>query len=159
MTALPVFVVRVSREDNLWVAVVDGLPGGATDTIRLDDIELETRDLIAGLTDREPSGFQLEWRFEQDGHDLTPMLSALRWREVEAATAAGLRDEARRVAIGALRGARLSLRAVAELMGISHQRVQQLTDERVVDQDGRSASPSTSRTTTGVPGPAWSTGA
>ncbi|APU14443.1 MULTISPECIES: hypothetical protein [Actinoalloteichus] len=63
--SLPIYVVRVSREDNLWVAVVDGLLGGATEAVRLDTLDVEARDLISGLTDAEPDAFEIEWRYEQ----------------------------------------------------------------------------------------------
>lgn len=58
---MPTWVVTVSREDGLWVAVVDGLPGGATDLAHFDDLEVEVRDLISGLADVDPDGFVIEW--------------------------------------------------------------------------------------------------
>src|SRR5689334_5189481 len=53
------YAVTVSREGLWWVAVVDGLPGGATESRRLDQLEAEVRDLIAGLTDTSEDAFEL----------------------------------------------------------------------------------------------------
>jgi uncharacterized protein YegJ (DUF2314 family) len=65
---VPTWVATVSREEGLWVAVVDGRPGGATDVEHFDDLEVEVRDLISGLVDADPDGFDIAWRFEQNGH-------------------------------------------------------------------------------------------
>jgi hypothetical protein len=128
MTATPsTYRVVVTREDNLWVAVVDGLPGGATDVARMVDLETEVRDLIAGLRDVDPDDFEINWHYEQGSHDLTSIVGRLRASELAAEEAVHQRDEARRAAIVAMRDAKLSLRAIADLVGLSHQRVQQIT--------------------------------
>jgi hypothetical protein len=51
---LPVHSVVVSREDGLWVAVVQGLAAGATDVERCAELPGAVRDLIATLLDVEP---------------------------------------------------------------------------------------------------------
>ena len=51
---LPSYSVVVSREDGLWVAVVDGLPAGATDVERFEELDEAVRDLITFLADVEP---------------------------------------------------------------------------------------------------------
>lgn len=59
------YEVRMTREDNLWVADVRGLPPhliGATDVERFADLDGEVRDLIAGLTDTDPDDFAIAWR-------------------------------------------------------------------------------------------------
>jgi hypothetical protein len=56
--------VTVTRDGTLWAAVVDGLPShfvGATDVERFADLDLEVRDLVAGLTDADPESFDLRW--------------------------------------------------------------------------------------------------
>jgi hypothetical protein len=53
--------VTVTREEPYWVGVVDGLPGGATESRSLAALDGEVRDLIAGLTDADDDSFQLEW--------------------------------------------------------------------------------------------------
>jgi hypothetical protein len=65
MAERPVYRVTVTREDQLWTATVDGLPPhmvGVTDVERFADLEVEVRDLVAGLTDSEPNAFMLSWR-------------------------------------------------------------------------------------------------
>lgn len=54
--------VTVTREGRWWVAVVDGVPGGATETQRLADLESEVRDLLSGLLDVDGDVLQLSWR-------------------------------------------------------------------------------------------------
>jgi hypothetical protein len=66
---LPTYRATVAREDNLWVAVVADLPGGATDVERITGLDLEVRDLIAGLRDIDPDDFEIEWHYEQGGQD------------------------------------------------------------------------------------------
>jgi len=118
--------VTVTREDNLWVAVVDGVPAGATDVERFSELEIEVRDLVAGLTDRGPDRFNLDWRYLPGGIDVTVEIENLVHARTDAAAAAGRRDEALRSAIAALRGAGLSVRAIADVVELSHQRVHQL---------------------------------
>ena len=68
------YKVTVTRDENLWAVVVDGLPAGvigATDVERFEDLEIEARDLIAGLTGTEPDSFGLTWRYIVDGQDVT----------------------------------------------------------------------------------------
>lgn len=45
------YTVKVSREGRYWVAEVADVPGGATETERLADLDHEVRDLLAGLLD------------------------------------------------------------------------------------------------------------
>jgi len=57
------YAVTVSREEPWWVAVVSGLSGGATEARRLDQLEVEIRDLIGGLTDTRDDEVDLEWNY------------------------------------------------------------------------------------------------
>jgi hypothetical protein len=64
MAERPAYRVTVTREDQLWTAAVDGLRPhmvGVTDVERFADLEVEVRDLVAGLTDSEPNAFVLSW--------------------------------------------------------------------------------------------------
>ena len=57
--------VTVTRDSGLWVAEIAGLPPrmvGVTDVERFSDLDVEVRDLIAGLTDTDPDSFDLTWR-------------------------------------------------------------------------------------------------
>jgi hypothetical protein len=123
---LPTYHVTVSREDDLWVAVVADLAAGATDVEHFDDLDVEVRDIIAGLTDADPEDFDVDWQYLQGEHDFTQQL--LRWSESERAVAELLaeRDEARHALIESMREAKLSFREIADVMGLSHQRIAQL---------------------------------
>lgn len=121
--------VDVTREDGLWVAVVDGLPGGATDVEHYDDLDTEVRDLIAGLTDAEPGDLAIDWHYRQDDSEYTPAITTLREWEEKAAVAVATRDTSRRAAIDVMRRTSLSYRDIADVLGISYQRVAQIAQE------------------------------
>lgn len=125
---LPIFSVTVFRENNLWVAVVDGLPGGATDVERFEGLHDAVHDLIATLQDIEPGAFWVQWRFRQGSYELFDELRELRQWEKQAELALANRDAARRAAIGAMRQAGLSYREIADVIGMSYQRVGQLLE-------------------------------
>lgn len=126
---LPVHSVIVSREDDLWVAVVEGLPAGATDTERFEDLPEAVRDLISTLLGVEPDSFWIDWHYRQGDHDLTDLIEHLREWEDLAERAARSRDAIRRTAVESMRSAGLSYREIADVVGISHQRVGQLLSE------------------------------
>ncbi|QGK68291.1 MerR [Allosaccharopolyspora coralli] len=119
-------VVDVHREDHLWVAAVRDLAGAVTDVERLEDVDLEVRDMLHLLTGEPESYFELEWRFSQGGRDYTESVDALQHWEAEAAKALANRDRARLEVITTLRESGMSQRAIAEVVGTSHQRVAQL---------------------------------
>ena len=127
--------VTVTRDDNLWIAVVDGV--GATDVEHFSDLDVEVRDYVAGMTDAEPDDFGIHWRYEVNGRDVTDALERFmaaerELREVMAAEAAKAaeRDAARLDAINAVRSAGLSQRVAADVVGLSHQRVHQLVNSQ-----------------------------
>ena len=61
--------------------MVGGLAGGATEVRRLNQLETEVRDLIAGLTDSSEAAFELDWNY-----DLPPELARPVRQFVEART-------------------------------------------------------------------------
>ncbi|MBM7772273.1 transcriptional regulator with XRE-family HTH domain [Actinokineospora baliensis] len=126
---LPVYSVVVSREDDLWVAVVDDLPGGATDVERFRELPDAVRDLIATLRGVEPDTFWIEWHYRQGDLDLTQVIANLHQWEQLADRAARYRDSARMVVVERLRAAGLSYREIADVIEVSHQRVGQLLEK------------------------------
>lgn len=127
---LPTYRVTVTRDDGLWAAVVDaGLPPGvigATDVEHFRDLDAAVRDLIAGLTDTKTSAFRVEWHYLQNGSEYGPVIEELKYWSHEVDAAVGNRDRMRKAAITSMRNAGLSLRDIADVLGISHQRVHQL---------------------------------
>lgn len=125
------YEVWVTREDNLWVADVRGLPPhliGATDVEHFADLDEEVRDLIAGLTDTEPDHFAIDWRYQVNGKDVTDKLARFLAVESELRERLAERDAARIDAVRQLTAAGLSQRAVGDVLGVSHQRVNQLVN-------------------------------
>lgn len=122
------YQIEVTREDGLWVADVwaPGLGPAATDTVRFADLEAEVRDLIAGLTDSEPADFELTWRYNIGGVDMTETISRLLKAEVGLQRATQAHEEARRAALQELAGTGLSQAVIGDVLGVSHQRVHQL---------------------------------
>lgn len=131
---LPVHSVVVSREDDLWVAVVEGLPGGATDVEHFRDLPDAVRDLIATLLGVDADSFWIDWHYRQGGHELTRVIQDLRQWEWLAERATRHRDAARRAAVEGLRAAGLTYREIADVVRMSHQRVWQLLDAAEKDQ-------------------------
>ena len=130
------YTVTVSREEPWWVAVVDGLPGGATEARRLSQLETEVRDLIAGLTDTTEDAFDLDWSY-----DLPPELARPVRQFVAARTRrqAAERDyaTAQAHAVDALTAAHVSVRDAAELLGLSYQRIAQVRPQPRTADRGR----------------------
>jgi len=126
---MTIYDVTVTRDSGLWAAVISGLPSrmvGATDVERFADLDVEVRDLVAGLTDSAPDSFALRWRYVTDGQDVTSLLETLFASELAYAQAAAARDAARREVIVSLADAHLSQSAIGDVLGLSHQRVHQL---------------------------------
>ena len=121
--------VTVTRDDDVWAAVIDGLPPhviGAADVERFPDLEPEVRDLVAALTDADLDSFGLEWRFLIGNRDVTAEVVALSRAETALEDALAARDEARRAVLKALAATGLSQGAIGDVLGVSHQRVHQL---------------------------------
>jgi hypothetical protein len=125
---MTLYEVTVIREDGMWVADIygAGLGPAATQTDRFPDLDIEVRDLIAGLTDTEPDSFGLAWRYVLGGQDVTSVIIDLAGSEHAYAEAAAARDAARREVIRVLLEARLSQSAIGDILGLSHQRIHQL---------------------------------
>jgi hypothetical protein len=134
-TTMASYDVTVTRDDNLWVALIDDV--GATDVEHFSDLDVEVRDYIAGMTDADLEDFAIHWCYEVNGRDVTDALTRFMAAErelrdimeAEAAKAAE-RDAARLDAIEAVRSAGLSQRVAADVVGLSHQRVHQLVSSQ-----------------------------
>jgi hypothetical protein len=133
---LPAYSVVVSREVGLWVAVVEGLAAGATDVEKFEDLEDAVRDLIASLVEIEPDSFWIDWQYRLGTQDLTVLIANLREWESLAEQATRHRDATRRALVESMRSAGLSYREIADVVGLSHQRIGQLVaeDEQAADQ-------------------------
>jgi hypothetical protein len=126
------YTVRVTREGTLWVAGVAGDLGkgivATADYERFADIEPGMREVIADATDRDPASFTIALRYAFGGPDTTWRVREYLAAERAAQAAQERCDRARADLITALHGS-LSLRAIADLVGLSHQRVHQIVHE------------------------------
>lgn len=126
---MDVYEVDVTREGPYWVGKVRGLRGGATEARRLDRLDVEVRDLIAGLLDIDEGSIELHYNYET----ALQRQSVKAVREVAEARA-HLReaemhyDSVMRAAAKDLHDESVSLRDSAALLGVSFQRVQQLVN-------------------------------
>lgn len=118
--------VTVTREDGYWVAVADGVRGGATESRRLADLDTEVRDLLAGLLDVDEDRLDLDYDFGPALGGAAEWVESFR-RDRDALSAAQHDYETAQIrATRALRDAEVSLRDAAVLLELSFQRVQQL---------------------------------
>jgi predicted transcriptional regulator len=116
----------VTREAGYWVAVVDGLRAGATEARTLAGLEVEVRDLVAGLTDSDEDAFEVELELSDELEEVRSVVAATeRLRETLAQVRSEF-EETQREAARVLHAEQLSARDSAKLIGISHQRVSQL---------------------------------
>jgi hypothetical protein len=115
--------VTISREEPWWVAVVDDV--GATEAKKIAELEDMVRDLIVAMRDLDEPDFDLTWDYDLPAQAADALKDYLRSRqEREAAERRYLQDAER--AAKALDAANVSTREAAQLMHLSHQRVQQL---------------------------------
>ena len=119
--------VTVTREDGFWVADVVGHRGVATETRRLANLEVEVRDLLAGLYDLDEDAIELRLDLEPAlGPDASKHLAEFEYARDALAMAQSNYESSQRAAVTELRHAEVSLRDAASLLGISFQRVQQI---------------------------------
>jgi len=123
------YKVNVSRDNRFWIAEVEGVPGGATESRVLADLDTEVRDLLAGLLDVDEESLELRYDFSAALGDEV----AQAWERFEAERQELYRrqrqvEEDRLLVLRGLRDRGVSLRDSAVVVGVSHQRVAQLLD-------------------------------
>lgn len=125
-----VYRVNVTRERDAWLADVPDVAGAHTFARSLSALQRSVREVIVLMTDR-PDGalddFDLDVRYEIG--DSSAAVAAARRARAEAERAERACAEAIRQAVAEL-PASLSVRDVAALLGVSHQRVAQVRTER-----------------------------
>lgn len=122
--------VTVTRQYGTWFADVEGLPPNlvaATDVPRFDALDVEVRDLVAGLLGVDPETFELEWAYLFGDADMTKTVADLDEVVVALEELEARRDDLRADLIRAGRAAGLSQAAIADVVGVSQQRVAQLS--------------------------------
>jgi hypothetical protein len=119
--------VVVTREKPFWVAVVQGLPGGATESRSVALLDGEVRDLVSGLTDVDEDTVELTWDYGAAfPEDVAAVLGQVRAAREDLERS---RDEYERLqhdAVAGVRGEGVSMRDAAVLLNLSHQRISQI---------------------------------
>lgn len=129
----PAYKVRAWQEEGWWLARVVSASDGAdaaplnalTQARTLTKVEPMARDLVATILDADESDFEIavEYALTDELRDMVCQAKAARaWQE----TAQGLWQDRSSIAAHALIAKGYSLREAAVLLGLSHQRVDQL---------------------------------
>lgn len=116
---------RSTRSGGWWAVEVPEVQGLFTQARRLDLVTAAVLDAAALLTGRPESDFDVVVVPVLDADDLSVVRDA-RERRAELAEAEQAAARASRAAVARLRAEGLTVRDVAEIMGMSPQRVSQL---------------------------------
>jgi predicted RNase H-like HicB family nuclease len=110
-------------ESDAWLVHVKSIPECATYGRTLRQAETRIREALATWLDRDPDGLEIASEWPPELEDVATSVSQARRNAAASAQAAGTET-----AKAAKRLARMGLsrRDTAEVLGISHQRVQQL---------------------------------
>lgn len=123
MTGVARHVAVYRHEQDVWLVAVDGVPGCHTYGRTLRQAGERIREALAVWLDSDPADLDLEHRWPPEVADLAAAVADARRAAAEASAAASAAtvEAARRLAAMGL-----SRRDAAEVLGVSHQRVQQL---------------------------------
>jgi predicted RNase H-like HicB family nuclease len=118
-----VAVYERDRESDAWLVHVDGIDGCHTYGRTLGQAAERIGEALGAWLDRDPARLEIEHRWPDEVTDLAAEVAGARQAAAEATRLAGEATVA-----GAKRLARMGLsrRDTAQILGISHQRVQQL---------------------------------
>jgi predicted RNase H-like HicB family nuclease len=118
-----VAVYERDRESDAWLVHVDGIEGCHTYGRTLGQAAERISEALGAWLDRDPARLEIEHRWPDEVTGLAAEVAAARQVAAEATKRAGEATVA-----GAMRLARMGLsrRDTAQILGISHQRVQQL---------------------------------
>jgi hypothetical protein len=122
------YTARAQRVDGWWAISVDGLKGAHTQVRRLDQAEDAVRDLVGLILDIPTDSFEVNIDPEIE----PPVRMAIKNFEkaqMEAAKAQ-VALSAKREAAAVVISEKLTVRDAGYLLGISHQRVAQLTGRK-----------------------------
>lgn len=130
----------VRREGSWWIVAVEGI--GVTQARRLEEVEDMARDLVASMEDVDPGTIDLdvEVRVNDEVDQLRAEIQRL---AQEADQLARRAREGKAALMRRLHEAKLSVRDVGKLTGVSHQRVSQIIREPVTNAVTKEAAPAT----------------
>jgi hypothetical protein len=128
----------VRREGSWWIVTVEGI--GVTQARRLEEVEDMARDLVASMEDVDPGTIDLdvEVRVNDEVDQLRAEIQRL---AQEADQLARRAREGKAALMRRLHEAKLSVRDVGKLTGVSHQRVSQIIREPEIHAVPKEAAP------------------
>jgi predicted RNase H-like HicB family nuclease len=118
-----VAVYKRDPESDAWLVGIKGIPGCHTYGRTLRQAETRIREALALWLDREPEGLEITPQWPAEVATLATEVSQARYAAAKSAQTAGV---ATAEAARKLDRMGLSRRDTADVLGISHQRVQQL---------------------------------
>lgn len=110
-------------ESDAWLVHIDGVPGCQSYGRSLRQASERIREALAGWLDRDPETLAVSDRLPEE---LEAMVALVARRRDQAERAGAAAQQATAAAVRWLAEQGLSRRDAAVLLGISHQRVQQL---------------------------------
>jgi hypothetical protein len=126
------------RSGGWWAVRVRELPGVFTQARRLDQVESMVRDALAAYLDTDPRSFEVGLVEVLPDAMAEEVRRARQARERASRTQADADTALRKAAAGLVRGG-LTVRDVGRVLGISPQRVSQLTSASGTARPGPSA--------------------
>ena len=118
-----VAVYKRDPESDAWLVGIKGIPGCHTYGRTLRQAETRIREALALWLDREPEGLEITPQWPAEVATLATEVSQARHAAAKSAQSAGAATVAAAKKLDLLG---LSRRDTADVLGISHQRVQQL---------------------------------
>lgn len=119
-------------EAGWWIIELPELPGAVSETRRLDQVAETAADAAGVMLDIDPASLSIEVVPQLDPHrnELVARYARDSADAEQARAEAGEAASRVRADVAALLGSGLTAREVAQLLGISPQRVSQLADRR-----------------------------
>lgn len=125
---MTLYTAKAERVDGWWAITVVGFPGAHTQVRRLDQAEEAVRDLLSLLLGAEPDSFevQVDPDIEVPARAAMDQLDRAKanYDKAQASFAIKRREAAMALA------ERMTVRDTGYLLGLSHQRVAQLTGKK-----------------------------
>jgi DNA-directed RNA polymerase specialized sigma subunit len=122
-----VYTARARREGKWWAISVEGLPGALSQVRRLDQAEAMAREVIALVLDVPEDGFDVVVVPELSQEHRDALAELDRAKEQYAESMAALAERQQKAASLLVREGGLTVRDAATVLGVSFQRVSQLT--------------------------------
>jgi DNA-directed RNA polymerase specialized sigma subunit len=122
-----VYTARAQREGKWWAISVEGLPGALSQVRRLDQAEAMAREVIALVLDLPEDSFDVVVTPELNEKHREALAELERAKEQYAESMAALAERQQRATLLLVRDAGLTVRDAATVLGVSFQRVSQLT--------------------------------